>query len=171
MKHFFWGVIFFKCFLIELIRSISLPTASKHASFAAEAPKVLWKSDQPPRKDHSCPKWLTATEFEDQPEAGLGGVKTPKSFGCFFGMIRYTMKSTIFQKASRNVGKMGNFDPYREVKMFCFSDLSDLRSCSFHSLAGHDRQGERLGSAHADVTKDGGLHRRRRGVDLICMAG
>ncbi|CAJ1374504.1 unnamed protein product [Effrenium voratum] len=30
--------------------------------------KVLWKSDQPPRKDHSCPKWLTATEFEDVPE-------------------------------------------------------------------------------------------------------
>ena len=33
-----------------------------------KAPKVLWKSDQPPRKDHSCPKWLTATEFEDVPE-------------------------------------------------------------------------------------------------------
>ena len=34
-----------------------------------QAPKVLWRSSQPPRKDHSCPKWLTATEFEDQPEA------------------------------------------------------------------------------------------------------
>ena len=32
-------------------------------------PKVIWKSNQPPRKDHSCPKWLTATEFEDHPEA------------------------------------------------------------------------------------------------------
>lgn len=32
--------------------------------------KVLWKSDQAPRKDHSCPKWLTATEYEDVPEVG-----------------------------------------------------------------------------------------------------
>jgi len=29
---------------------------------------VLWKSDKPPRKDHSCPEWLTATEFQDAPE-------------------------------------------------------------------------------------------------------
>ena len=36
------------------------------------APKVIWKSSQPPRKDHSCPKWLTATEFEDQPEVRAG---------------------------------------------------------------------------------------------------
>lgn len=28
-------------------------------------PKVLWKSDQKPRKDHDAPAWLTATEFED----------------------------------------------------------------------------------------------------------
>ena len=34
-----------------------------------KAPKVLWKSDKAPREDHSCPKWLTATEFEDVPEA------------------------------------------------------------------------------------------------------
>ena len=27
--------------------------------------KVLWKSDQKPRKDHAAPDWLTATEFED----------------------------------------------------------------------------------------------------------
>ena len=40
-----------------------------------KAPKVLWKSDQPPRKDHSCPKWLTATEFEDVPEVMMSKVK------------------------------------------------------------------------------------------------
>ena len=44
-----------------------------------KAAKVLWKSDQPPRKDHSCPKWLTASEYEDVPEVRglsklLGGV-------------------------------------------------------------------------------------------------
>ncbi|CAE7945177.1 Sirt7 [Symbiodinium sp. KB8] len=39
------------------------------------APKVIWKSSQPPRKDHSCPKWLTATEFEDQPEVAVAKVK------------------------------------------------------------------------------------------------
>lgn len=43
-----------------------------------KSPKVLWKSDKPPRKDHSCPKWLTATEFEDVPEAGLAA-KPPES--------------------------------------------------------------------------------------------
>ncbi|CAK0802015.1 unnamed protein product, partial [Prorocentrum cordatum] len=31
-------------------------------------PKVLWKSASPPRQDHSCPEWLTATEFEDLPD-------------------------------------------------------------------------------------------------------
>eukprot|EP00439_Symbiodinium_sp_Y106_P080574 s842_g19.t1 len=40
-----------------------------------QAPKVIWKSSQPPRKDHSCPKWLTATEFEDQPEVAVAKVK------------------------------------------------------------------------------------------------
>jgi len=28
-------------------------------------PKVLWHSATPPRDDHQCPSWLTATEFED----------------------------------------------------------------------------------------------------------
>ena len=31
-------------------------------------PKVLWKSDKKPRSDHDASDWLTATEFEDQPE-------------------------------------------------------------------------------------------------------
>mmetsp|Transcript_36383 Transcript_36383/g.67738 ORF Transcript_36383/g.67738 Transcript_36383/m.67738 type:complete len:663 (+) Transcript_36383:67-2055(+) len=39
------------------------------------APKVLWRSSKPPRKDHDCPKWLTATEFEDQPEVAVEKVK------------------------------------------------------------------------------------------------
>lgn len=40
-----------------------------------KAPKVLWKSDKAPREDHSCPKWLTATEFEDVPEVMAAKVK------------------------------------------------------------------------------------------------
>lgn len=30
-------------------------------------PRVTWKSNKPPREDHSAPKWLTASEFEDEP--------------------------------------------------------------------------------------------------------
>lgn len=35
--------------------------------FVGEAtpPKVLWASKQPPRDDHDCESWLTATEFQD----------------------------------------------------------------------------------------------------------
>ena len=31
-------------------------------------PKTTWKSDQPPRDDHSAPEWLTASEFCDEKE-------------------------------------------------------------------------------------------------------
>eukprot|EP00929_Paragymnodinium_shiwhaense_P022692 TRINITY_DN14426_c0_g1_i12.p1 TRINITY_DN14426_c0_g1~~TRINITY_DN14426_c0_g1_i12.p1 ORF type:complete len:724 (+),score=112.19 TRINITY_DN14426_c0_g1_i12:75-2174(+) len=40
-----------------------------------QEPTVLWKSTQPPRKDHGCPKWLTATEFEDRAETMKAKVK------------------------------------------------------------------------------------------------
>ena len=38
-------------------------------------PRVLWKSDQKPRRDHDASSWLTATEFEDQPDVMLAKVK------------------------------------------------------------------------------------------------
>merc|ERR1719221_1243667 len=31
-----------------------------------QTPAITWKSDKPPRKDHYCPSWLTATEFQDE---------------------------------------------------------------------------------------------------------
>lgn len=39
--------------------------ADTAAPVALTPPKVVWKSSRPPRKDHDCPSWLTATEFED----------------------------------------------------------------------------------------------------------
>eukprot|EP00729_Bicosta_minor_P010260 gene10260-8901_t len=39
--------------------------AAAAAPAALTPPKVVWKSSRPPRKDHDCPSWLTATEFED----------------------------------------------------------------------------------------------------------
>mmetsp|Transcript_16486 Transcript_16486/g.19498 ORF Transcript_16486/g.19498 Transcript_16486/m.19498 type:complete len:491 (+) Transcript_16486:64-1536(+) len=30
-----------------------------------EPPICTWKSDKPPRDDHDCPKWLTASEYKD----------------------------------------------------------------------------------------------------------
>eukprot|EP00931_Biecheleriopsis_adriatica_P003799 TRINITY_DN105558_c0_g1_i1.p1 TRINITY_DN105558_c0_g1~~TRINITY_DN105558_c0_g1_i1.p1 ORF type:complete len:664 (+),score=122.53 TRINITY_DN105558_c0_g1_i1:42-2033(+) len=44
-------------------------------SGALQSPTIKWKSDKPPRKDHSCPKWLTATEFEDVPDVLSAKVK------------------------------------------------------------------------------------------------
>ena len=31
-------------------------------------PKTLWRSERKPRKDHNASSWLTASEFEDQPD-------------------------------------------------------------------------------------------------------
>ena len=39
--------------------------AAAAAPAALTPPEVVWKSSRPPRKDHDCPSWLTATEFED----------------------------------------------------------------------------------------------------------
>lgn len=33
-----------------------------------KAPKCTWKSDKKPRDDHDAPKWLTASEYCDEPE-------------------------------------------------------------------------------------------------------
>lgn len=38
-------------------------------------PKVLWRSDQKPRKDHAAPVWLTASEYEDVPQVMDAKVK------------------------------------------------------------------------------------------------
>jgi len=38
-------------------------------------PKVLWASDQKPRKDHSAPDWLTATEYEDVDKVAAAKVR------------------------------------------------------------------------------------------------
>lgn len=41
----------------------------------AGSPRVIWKSEKPPRKDHDTPDWLTATEFEDVPEVSEAKVQ------------------------------------------------------------------------------------------------
>lgn len=40
-----------------------------------QAPKKIWESSDPPRKDHSAPEWLTASEFEDSPEVAQAKVR------------------------------------------------------------------------------------------------
>jgi len=39
------------------------------------APTKIWESQEPPRKDHSAPEWLTASEFEDQQEVAQAKVR------------------------------------------------------------------------------------------------
>jgi len=40
-----------------------------------KAPKVTWRSDKPPRKDHATPPWLTATEFQDLADVAASKVQ------------------------------------------------------------------------------------------------
>lgn len=37
--------------------------------------RCTWASKKPPRDDHDAPKWLTASEFEDQPEVTAAKIK------------------------------------------------------------------------------------------------
>jgi len=40
-----------------------------------QAPKRIWESRDPPRKDHAAPDWLTASEFEDAPKVAQAKVR------------------------------------------------------------------------------------------------
>mmetsp|Transcript_52595 Transcript_52595/g.125612 ORF Transcript_52595/g.125612 Transcript_52595/m.125612 type:complete len:670 (+) Transcript_52595:93-2102(+) len=66
-----------------------------------QAPKVLWKSDKPPRKDHSAPKWLTATEYEDCKEVMVDKVKT------LANLIRHSRKTVAYTGAGISAAVIG----------------------------------------------------------------
>ena len=40
-----------------------------------KTPEVIWECKKPPRSDHSCPAWLTATEFQDHEDVARAKVK------------------------------------------------------------------------------------------------
>lgn len=66
-----------------------------------QKPKVSWKSDKPPRKDHACPKWLTATEFQDHPEVTAAKVQ---QLAC---LIRSSRKTVAYTGAGISASVIG----------------------------------------------------------------
>ena len=56
-------------------------------------PRVLWKSDRKPRKDHDASDWLTATEFQDAPDVVMCKAKQ------LAALMRLSQRTVIYSGA------------------------------------------------------------------------
>eukprot|EP01062_Namystynia_karyoxenos_P005791 TRINITY_DN119_c0_g2_i2.p1 TRINITY_DN119_c0_g2~~TRINITY_DN119_c0_g2_i2.p1 ORF type:complete len:518 (+),score=165.86 TRINITY_DN119_c0_g2_i2:87-1556(+) len=64
-------------------------------------PKVTWKCDKPPRDDHSAPKWLTASEFQDEPDVVAAKCKQ------LADLIRMSKKTVLYTGAGISASVIG----------------------------------------------------------------
>merc|ERR1711977_694023 len=66
-----------------------------------EAPTVTWRCKKPPRDDHSCPDWLTASEFSDQKAVRLAKVKQLAE------LLRCSKKTVLYTGAGISARAVG----------------------------------------------------------------
>jgi NAD-dependent SIR2 family protein deacetylase len=64
-------------------------------------PKVLWRSDQKPRKDHDADDWLTATEFEDVAEVMKAKVEQMAA------LMRVSRRTVLYTGAGISASAVG----------------------------------------------------------------
>jgi len=66
-----------------------------------QKPKVLWKSDKQPRKDHDAASWLTATEFEDVPAVLAAKAKQLAQ------LMRFSKRTVVYSGAGISAAVVG----------------------------------------------------------------
>ena len=66
-----------------------------------DAPRVTWRSAKAPRDDHDTAKWLTASEFADQPEAARLKCKQLAT------MMRLSRKTVVYSGAGISASVIG----------------------------------------------------------------
>ena len=64
-------------------------------------PRVLWKSDRKPRKDHDASDWLTATEFQDAPDVVMCKAKQ------LAALMRLSQRTVIYSGAGISASVVG----------------------------------------------------------------
>ena len=65
-------------------------------------PKVLWKSNEPPRKDHAGnPPWLTATEYEDEADV------TAAKLAQLVELMRLSRHTVVYSGAGISASAVG----------------------------------------------------------------
>jgi NAD-dependent SIR2 family protein deacetylase len=64
-------------------------------------PRVTWRCAKPPRDDHDAPKWLTASEYHDQPEVAQQKVRQ------LAAMMRASTKTVIYSGAGISASVIG----------------------------------------------------------------
>merc|ERR1712167_163038 len=66
-----------------------------------KAPRVTWSSSKPPRDDHSCPEWLTASEFQDEQAVAKAKVKQLAE------LLRLSRKTVLYTGAGISASAVG----------------------------------------------------------------
>jgi len=65
------------------------------------APRKTWESAEPPRDDHEAPDWLTASEFEDEPEVARAKCRKLAQ------LIRLSRKTVLYTGAGISASVIG----------------------------------------------------------------
>mmetsp|Transcript_53842 Transcript_53842/g.149752 ORF Transcript_53842/g.149752 Transcript_53842/m.149752 type:complete len:607 (-) Transcript_53842:146-1966(-) len=66
-----------------------------------EAPRATWVCEKPPRDNHSCPKWLTATEFCDDASVSRAKIKQ------LAALMRVSRKTVLYTGAGISAAVVG----------------------------------------------------------------
>jgi NAD-dependent SIR2 family protein deacetylase len=66
-----------------------------------EKPSCTWKCDRPPRDDHDCPPWLTASEYQDTTKVGALKVKQLAQ------LIKASRKTVLYTGAGISASAVG----------------------------------------------------------------
>ncbi|GMH81915.1 hypothetical protein TrST_g5835 [Triparma strigata] len=68
---------------------------------ACRPPKTTWKSRHPPRDDHDCPSWLTASEYEDNSSTLMLKIKK------LADLIRMSKRTSLYTGAGISASVIG----------------------------------------------------------------
>jgi len=68
---------------------------------ALKAPKATWVCQKPPRDDHDCPKWLTATEFCDNASVSRAKIKQ------LAALMRVSRRTVLYTGAGISAAVVG----------------------------------------------------------------
>lgn len=98
-------------------------------------PKVLWASDQKPRKDHSAPDWLTATEYEDVDKVAAAKVRQLAQ------LMRLSRHTCVYSGAGISASAVGQAALSGVNKVGWKDKTAALPTLTHHALAALERAG------------------------------
>eukprot|EP00746_Dinoflagellata_sp_MGD_P166671 gnl/MRDRNA2_/MRDRNA2_96733_c0_seq1.p1 gnl/MRDRNA2_/MRDRNA2_96733_c0~~gnl/MRDRNA2_/MRDRNA2_96733_c0_seq1.p1 ORF type:complete len:546 (+),score=100.73 gnl/MRDRNA2_/MRDRNA2_96733_c0_seq1:89-1639(+) len=95
-----------------------------------QTPKCIWDCKKPPRDDHSAPKWLTASEFQDEEAVAIHKVRQ------LAALMRISKKTVLYTGAGISASVIGQAARSGQNKQGWKSDTRAAKPTPTHCALG-----------------------------------